>query len=130
MPLRYLLIATIAAFAFSLALVVRIVYTAAAPTPGATAAPATATQPGVPELIADPSIPPVMAEGPGRDAFMANCLNCHSPRYVTMQPRFSRKVWTAEVAKMVTAYKAPIAPAQQAEIVDYLAAAYGAAEAK
>ena len=124
MPLRYILLPTAAAFAFSLLIVFWIVYYE----PGQVAAvqPKAATPSVVtPELIANPSQPPEMAEGPGRDAFMANCLNCHSARYVTMQPRFSRAVWKAEVAKMVSAYKAPIAAEQQNQIVDYLAAAYG-----
>lgn len=130
MPLRYLVLATTAAFAFSLLLVIRIMYLSSAAAPVTTAAPAVKTQSAAPELIADPSVPPVMAEAPGRDVFMANCLNCHSPRYVTMQPRFSRNVWKAEVAKMVTAYKAPIAPEQQGQIVDYLVAAYGTGDVK
>jgi mono/diheme cytochrome c family protein len=82
------------------------------------------------ETIADPSQPPEMADGPGKDVFIAKCMNCHSPRYVTMQPRFPRKVWKAEVTKMVSAYKASIEPAQQDQIVDYLVAAYGVPASK
>jgi cytochrome c5 len=85
--------------------------------------------PGV-EMIADPSQPPEMADGPGKDAFIAKCMNCHSPRYITMQPRFPRKVWKAEVTKMVSAYKAPIEAAQQDQIVEYLVAAYGIPDSK
>jgi cytochrome c5 len=81
-----------------------------------------------PRLIADPTAVPELADAPGRDAFIANCLNCHSARYVLMQPRFNRKVWTAEVAKMVSAYKAPIPAEQQPKIVDYLVAGYGTAD--
>jgi mono/diheme cytochrome c family protein len=69
----------------------------------------------------EPQLPP----GPGRTEFATNCIICHSPRYVSMQPRFPRKVWKAEVKKMVDAYKAPISERDQAQIVDYLVAAFG-----
>jgi hypothetical protein len=39
---------------------------------------------------------------------------------VANQPAFPRGKWTEVVHKMVTAYGAPIAPVQEAEIVDYL----------
>ena len=69
----------------------------------------------------EPQLPP----GPGRTEFATNCVVCHSPRYVSMQPPFPRKVWKAEVKKMVDAYKAPISEHDQAQIVDYLVAAFG-----
>ena len=47
-----------------------------------------------------------------------------------MQPRFPRKVWKAEVKKMVDAYKAPISEHDQTRIVDYLVAAYGLEDGK
>jgi mono/diheme cytochrome c family protein len=124
MPLRYIVLPTVGAFVFSLLLVFRIMDTQAVPV-AAGQPKANAAGSVTPQLIANPSDPPEMAEAPGRDVFMANCLNCHSARYVTMQPRFSRSVWKAEVAKMTSAYKAPIAAPQQNEIVDYLVAAYG-----
>ncbi|HTA43334.1 MAG TPA: hypothetical protein VK789_12850 [Bryobacteraceae bacterium] len=74
----------------------------------------------------EPELPP----GPGRTEFATNCIICHSPRYVSMQPRFPRKVWKAEVRKMVDAYKAPIGENDQAQIVDYLVAAYGTEDGK
>jgi mono/diheme cytochrome c family protein len=64
--------------------------------------------------------------GPGRDAFVTACVVCHSPRYITSQPPFSRVVWKGIVQKMIDAYGAHITPAQAAEIVDYLAATNGA----
>ena len=64
--------------------------------------------------------------GPGRDAFVIACVVCHSPRYITSQPPFSRVVWKGIVQKMIDAYGAHITPAQAAEIVDYLAATNGA----
>jgi mono/diheme cytochrome c family protein len=69
----------------------------------------------------EPSLPP----GPGRAEFSAQCVICHSTRYISMQPRFPRKVWEAEVQKMVTAYKAPISEHDQAQIVNYLVATFG-----
>jgi sulfite dehydrogenase (cytochrome) subunit B len=63
-----------------------------------------------------PDLPP----GPGQDVFATQCVICHSPRYVINQPAFPRKVWTAEVHKMVKGYGAPIDPQQEKEIVNYL----------
>jgi hypothetical protein len=77
-----------------------------------------------------PQYPPQMPLGPNLDAFQSHCLLCHSARYVTMQPLFSRTVWEKEVKKMVDAYGAPITPAEQQQIVDYLVAIKGPAEAK
>jgi mono/diheme cytochrome c family protein len=95
------------------------------PTSNAAPAPKPTAQQTEPEIISDPTQTPTLADAAGRDAFTGNCLNCHSARYVLMQPRFPRKVWKVEVTKMVEAYKAQIAPAQQEEIVNYLTAAYG-----
>jgi hypothetical protein len=71
---------------------------------------------------AEPYAPP----GPGRDAFVAACIVCHSPRYITSQPPFSRAVWKGIVQKMIDSYGAHITTTQAAEIVDYLAATNGA----
>jgi uncharacterized protein (DUF697 family) len=51
---------------------------------------------------------------------------CHSPRYITSQPPFSRAVWKGIVQKMIDAFGAHITTTQAAEIVDYLAATNGA----
>jgi hypothetical protein len=64
--------------------------------------------------------------GPGRDAFVTACVVCHSPRYVTSQPPFSRATWKGIVQKMIDTYGAHITPTQAAKIVDYLAATNGA----
>ena len=63
-----------------------------------------------------PDLPP----GPGHDVFAAQCEVCHSPRYVLNQPLFPRKVWAAEVQKMVKAYGAPITSDEESAIVNYL----------
>jgi len=64
--------------------------------------------------------------GPGRDAFVTACIVCHSPRYITSQPPFSRAVWKGLVQKMIDTYGAHITTTQAEEIVDYLAATNGA----
>jgi cytochrome c5 len=64
--------------------------------------------------------------GPGRDAYVTACVVCHSPRYITSQPPFSRAVWKGIVQKMIDTYGAHITTGQAAEIVDYLAATNGA----
>jgi hypothetical protein len=55
-----------------------------------------------------------------------NCTACHSLDYVQMNaPFLDEKGWQAEVTKMVNAFKAPIAEADQQKIVQYLTANYG-----
>jgi len=63
--------------------------------------------------------------GPGLAAVQANCLTCHSSAYVSTQPVLTRAQWTGEVAKMRTAYGAPIADDQVPVIVEYLTTQYG-----
>ena len=63
----------------------------------------------------------VMFPGNGADAINNNCLACHSADHVLYQPLLSRETWTEVVHKMVTAYKAPISPDDEKQIVDYLA---------
>jgi hypothetical protein len=77
-----------------------------------------------------PQYPPQMPPGPNLEAFQSHCLLCHSARYVTTQPRFSRTVWEKEVKKMVDVYGAPITPPEQQQIVEYLVAIKGPLEAK
>jgi len=67
-----------------------------------------------------------MFPGPGADAINNNCLACHSAGMVLNQPELSRQAWTAEVNKMIAAYKAPVAPEDVGAIVDYLARVKGA----
>jgi hypothetical protein len=63
----------------------------------------------------------VMFPGNGADAINNNCLACHSADHVLYQPLLSRESWAEVVHKMVTAYKAPISPDDEKQIVDYLA---------
>jgi cytochrome c553 len=62
-----------------------------------------------------------MFTGPGADAANNNCLACHSAGMVLNQSTLSKAQWEAEVNKMITAYKAPIAKEDVGPIVDYLA---------
>jgi cytochrome c5 len=77
-----------------------------------------------------PQYPPEMPPGPNLAVFQQHCLLCHSGRYVTTQPHFSRAVWEKEVKKMVDVFGAPITPADQQQIVEYLVAIKGPTEAK
>src|SRR6201984_503278 len=64
----------------------------------------------------EPAFPP----GPGRDEFVTACVVCHSPRYITMQPRFPRATWLSEVKKMQDTYGAHISDEQALKIAAYL----------
>src|SRR5438128_4283434 len=70
--------------------------------------------------IAMPHDEPVFPPGPGREEFVTACVVCHSPRYITMQPRFSRTTWLSEVKKMKDVYGAHISEDQALKITDYL----------
>jgi len=73
---------------------------------------------------------PLFPPGPGREEFITACVVCHSPRYITMQPRFPRSTWLSEVKKMKDAYGAHIADEQAARITDYLVSINGKADAE
>jgi hypothetical protein len=68
---------------------------------------------------------PVFPPGPGHDEFVSACVVCHSPRYITMQPRFSRTTWLSEVNKMKNVYGAHISDEQVVKITDYLVSING-----
>ncbi len=75
--------------------------------------------------IVMPHDEPVFPPGPGRDEFVTACVVCHSPRYITMQPRFSRTTWLSEVKKMKDVYGAHISDEQVQKITDYLVSING-----
>jgi len=56
----------------------------------------------------------------GKGVFMSYCSMCHSLKYITMQPEFPRKVWEAEITKMVVKYNAPMDSAISKKIADYI----------
>lgn len=70
--------------------------------------------------IVMPHDEPVSPPGPGHDEFVTACVVCHSERYITMQPRFSRITWLEEVKKMKDTYGAHISDEQVLKITDYL----------
>jgi len=77
--------------------------------------------------IVMPHDEPVFPPGAGRDEFVTACVVCHSPRYITMQPRFSRTTWLGEVNKMKDVYGAHISDEQVLRITDYLVSINGKA---
>jgi mono/diheme cytochrome c family protein len=64
--------------------------------------------------------------GAGAEKVIAHCSACHSLDYIQMNSPFpDRKLWEAEVNKMVNAFAAPIPKDDIAIIVDYLTRNYG-----
>jgi hypothetical protein len=61
----------------------------------------------------------------GAEAFKANCITCHSMRYIQMQPDFPEKTWQKIVDKMVKSFGAPISDSTSKAIVKYLVAIKG-----
>ena len=74
--------------------------------------------------LAAEELPP----GPGRAETLIACMSCHSPAYITSQPRLSRAVWESEVKKMIDTYGAQARPYDQKLIVDYLVSIRGLAK--
>src|SRR5882762_6984493 len=68
---------------------------------------------------------PLFPPGPGREEFVTACVVCHSPRYITMQPPFTRSAWLGEVNKMKDVYGAHISDQQVPRILDYLVSING-----
>jgi hypothetical protein len=69
----------------------------------------------------EPALPP----GPHQDDFVNNCTACHSTRLTMTQPAFPKAKWNEVVHKMVATYGAKIAPQQEEQIAQYLAAVKG-----
>ncbi len=72
-----------------------------------------------------PAVKTDLAAGEGKDTTEKYCSICHSLDYITMQPKFTKAQWTAEVNKMIKVMGAPIPEADAKIITDYLAAQYG-----
>ena len=67
-----------------------------------------------------------LKDAPGRDTVTRNCITCHSVDYIPLNSVFlDRKGWEATVAKMINAFRAPIAKEDVPAIVDYLTNNYG-----
>jgi hypothetical protein len=68
---------------------------------------------------------------PGYAKAQANCTMCHSAEYMRYQPpTAARPYWDAMVHRMKAVFKAPIADADMADIVDYLVKTYGNEQGK
>jgi hypothetical protein len=79
---------------------------------------------GVATAAAQDRIP--LKEAAGRAVTENICSGCHSVDYIRINaPFMNRQTWTASVNKMVQMFGAPIAPTDQAAIIDYLATNYG-----
>jgi hypothetical protein len=63
--------------------------------------------------------------GKEAEAINNNCLACHSAGMVLNQPSLSKATWDAEVHKMISVYRAPVAAEDVPAIVAYLAATKG-----
>jgi cytochrome c5 len=61
-----------------------------------------------------------LPEAAGADVFRANCVTCHSAKYIQMQPDFSRTAWEKITDKMIKNFGAPIPDSTVKTIVDYL----------
>ena len=62
----------------------------------------------------------------GVELVEANCLTCHSLRYIETQPELSKKAWDKIVKKMIKNYGAPISDTTVInQIIDYLATVKG-----
>jgi sulfite dehydrogenase (cytochrome) subunit B len=75
--------------------------------------------------VREMNIPPEVVDFPehgGKQEFMSYCAMCHTLKYISMQPNFPRKVWEAEVTKMIAKYKAPIDTPTSKKIAEYLVA--------
>jgi sulfite dehydrogenase (cytochrome) subunit B len=64
--------------------------------------------------------------GAGQEKILSYCSGCHSLDYIQMNSPFpNRKLWEAEVNKMINAFSAQIPKEEVGAIVDYLTAQYG-----
>ncbi len=72
-----------------------------------------------------PTVHTELKAGIGKEKAETLCAICHSVDYITMQPGFSRAIWTAEVNKMIKVMGAPIKEGDARIIIDYLVAEYG-----
>jgi sulfite dehydrogenase (cytochrome) subunit B len=71
--------------------------------------------------------PVALKDVPGHEVVENNCAACHSLDYPrTNAPFMDRKMWQAEVDKMINVFGAPIEPNDAKAIVDYLTKNYGA----
>lgn len=78
------------------------------------------------EVGAFPLFPPGLASGDGQQEALSFCSQCHSTRYITMQPPLPAVTWEAEVNKMIKTFGASIPEASAKKIILYLQQNYTA----
>ncbi len=88
------------------------------------ALPLAACQDAAPEFpsvsVTLPDAEPAFPASPGVEAVTNNCAACHSPDMILNQPKQSREQWAKSIDKMRKVFKAEIAEADEAAILDYL----------
>jgi len=72
-----------------------------------------------------PTLHTELKDGPGKMKTETLCAVCHSVDYITMQPKFSRAQWSAEVTKMIKVMGASISEEDATTITGYLTVQYG-----
>jgi hypothetical protein len=72
------------------------------------------------DIGAYPSFPSELAAADGQQETLSFCSQCHSTRYITMQPPLLAATWEAEVNKMIKTLGAPIPDASAQKIILYL----------
>jgi mono/diheme cytochrome c family protein len=88
---------------------------------------AAAQPPAAPPAYSPPPETSRLLDGPDLAQAQMHCMACHSADYVNTQPRgMPEAFWTAEVAKMRTAYGAPMTDDDAKAVVKYLTATYAA----
>lgn len=91
--------------------------------------PARAVADDKPATIQRPAELPAYRPGPGVELAMVHCVTCHSADYISSQPHMPRKFWEGSVKKMKEKFGAPIPDLIEAQLADYLTAAYGVPDA-
>ena len=72
-----------------------------------------------------PTLHVELRDGVGKTKTETLCAICHSVDYITMQPKFSRTQWSAEVNKMIKVMGASISEEDAKTITSYLTVQYG-----
>jgi sulfite dehydrogenase (cytochrome) subunit B len=73
--------------------------------------------------------PVSLIDAPGRDVVENNCAGCHSLDYPRINaPFMDRKIWQAEVDKMINVFGAPIQASDTTVVTNYLVKYYGVGE--
>jgi hypothetical protein len=81
------------------------------------------SQPTQEAIVDISSVETKLPLGEGVNLVQANCMICHSLRYIEMQPHLSAKSWEKIVDKMIKNFGAPVPDsASRGAIIKYLVA--------